>query len=467
MKKPLFLILIFYGVVATLTIVFFNGTGDAGDSVLHFLFAKYAPAHPGLFFDMWGKPVFVLLAFPFAHFGFGGIKVFNALTTLLTITLTYKTADALQIKSPYAGALLIIFMPLYYILTFSGLTEPLFALFVAAGLFLAVKQKMAAGAIFISFLPFVRSEGLVMIGVFVCYLLVKKQWKILPFLLFGSGLYSIAGYFVHHDILWVFTRIPYASLSSPYGSGDLLHFVRQMFYVVGFPVYALFVVGFFSLIINAFRSRIRAELHLLVLLGFSCFFLAHTLFWYFGIFNSMGLKRVLIGVMPLIAIIALVGFNQLTEGGVLGKSSMSRIVSQLVLLGAVIIFPFTAGPAAVNWNRDMMLAKDQQVAISTAKVVKSGAAAGCRILCGHPYLCEALEVDWFDTAKRIDLTRANLACRKAGDIIIWENWFAVVGSAIGKPELDATAGLKNIFDTIAMDSGHEIHFSVYGVSGAH
>ena len=460
MKKSLSLILICYTAIAALTIVFLDGTGDAGDSVLHFLFAKYAPVHPELFFDMWGKPVFVLLAFPFAHFGFTGIKVFNALTSLLTITLTFKSAEAMPIKNPSVGALLMIFTPLYYILTFSGLTEPLFALFVAAGLFLAVKHKYAAAAIIISFLPFVRSEGLVMIGVFSFYFLFIKQWKIAPFLLFGSVLYSMAGYFVHHDILWVFTRIPYASMNSPYGSGDLLHFARQMFYVVGFPVYFLFLVGFSGLMI-------RAELHLLVLLGFSCFFVAHTLFWYFGIFNSMGLKRVLIGVIPLIAIVALHGYNLLTEDVFSGRSRKFRIILKSVILGAVVIFPFTAGPAAINRKRDMMLAKDQQVALATARIVNTTALAGYRLVCGHPFICEALDVDWFDKSRRVDLTRINLAGRKPADIIIWDNWFAVVGSDLHKQDLDATAGLKCLFDTTALDHGHEIHFAVYGDSGCH
>ncbi len=461
MKKSLSLILIFYTVIATVTITIFNGTGDAGDSVLHFLFAKYAPAHQALFFDMWGKPVFVLLAFPFAHFGFTGIKIFNALTVLLTIALTFKTGEALHIKNPSVGALLIIFTPLYYILTFSGLTEPLFALFVAAGLFLAVKHKYQAAAILISFLPFVRSEGLVLMGVFGFYFFCIKQWKVLPFLLLGSVVYTFAGYFVHHDILWVITRIPYASLSSPYGSGGLLHFARQLFYVLGFPVYLLFIVGFLRLIIGAFRKKKRTEVDLLVLPGFIFFFVAHTLFWYFGIFNSMGLKRVLIGVMPLVAIIALFGFNLLTEGGFAGRNSIFRTILRNFIIGAVAIFPFTAGPAAVNWKEDMMLAKDQQVALATAKIVKARVAPGCRLVCGHPYICEAMDVDWFDKKRRVDLTRVNLAGRKPADIIIWENWFALTGWAIRKPELDSAAGLKCIFDTIDPDHGHEIHFSVY------
>ena len=89
MKNIIYIVLFIYIVIAVLTIIFFNGTGDAGDSIYHYLFAKYAPIHPELFFYHWAKPVYVLLASPFAQFGFTGIKIFNALVSLTTIFLTY------------------------------------------------------------------------------------------------------------------------------------------------------------------------------------------------------------------------------------------------------------------------------------------------------------------------------------------------------------------------------------------
>ena len=41
-KNLLIYFSLFYFCLATLTIYFFDGTGDAGDSIAHFLFAKYA-----------------------------------------------------------------------------------------------------------------------------------------------------------------------------------------------------------------------------------------------------------------------------------------------------------------------------------------------------------------------------------------------------------------------------------------
>jgi hypothetical protein len=57
----------------------FEGTGDDGDSVLHYLFARWAYVHPEHHFQQWAKPIFVLLAAPVAQFGFQAFKIMNVM----------------------------------------------------------------------------------------------------------------------------------------------------------------------------------------------------------------------------------------------------------------------------------------------------------------------------------------------------------------------------------------------------
>jgi len=460
MKKIIYVLLFLYAIIAALTIIFFNGTGDAGDSVFHYLFVKYAPAHPELFFNQWAKPLFVLLACPFAQFGFYGIKIFNAIASLTTIFFTYKIAQELNIKNAILSAVILIFTPLYYILTFSGLTEPLFALIIAVCIYLAVKQKYIATSLILSFLPFVRSEGLIIIGVFALYFLIKKQWKAIPFLLFGSLVYSIAGYFTHHDFLWIFNKIPYARLSSQYGSGQPFHFVFQLLYVVGVPIYILFWVGFLSIIRRTIRKKITPEEQILIFLGFLCYFIAHSLFWYFGIFNSMGLKRVLLGVMPMISIITLQGFNFVTED-IFPKKRIPKMIIQGLFVTYIVIFPFTNNPAAIRWKRDMMLSKDQQSAVESVKFIYNRKGMDSHILYAHPYLSMVLNVDCFDKYTKLGITLRDIDLMKPGNIIIWDNWFAVVESHLKKEELDRDVSLTNIYNSKVDDEDREILYSIY------
>ena len=452
--------LFIYAIIATLTILFFDGTGDGGDSIQHYLFAKFAPLHPQLFFNHWAKPVYVLLVSPFAQFGFIGVKVFNAIVSLLTIFFTFKIAQKLNLKNAIIGALFLIFSPLNFALTFSGLTEPLFALFISISIYAILKHKYIAACLIVSFLPFIRSEGLIIIGVFGFYLLLKKEWKLIPLLLFGNVVYSIAGFFVYNDFLWVFTKIPYAHLSSTYGSGRLLHFIEQLIYVIGVPIYILFLIGVISIVWKSVKKKTTLELQILVFLGFLSFIIAHSLFWYLGIFNSMGLKRVLIGIMPLISIISLKGFNFITED-VFKNKRIPKLITQGLLIAYIVIFPFTKNPAAINWEKDLKLSKGQQSAIQVADYITQNIGTDHRFIFAHPYLSEVLKIDHFDSNKRMELTQDFMNHLKSGDIIIWENWFCVVEHGVKKEYVDNISELNNLYNLSVKENGGEILYSVY------
>jgi len=460
MKNLIWYFLFFYVIICAFTILLFDGTGDSGDSITHYLFARYAPAHPALYFDHWAKPLFVLLASPFAQFGFMGIKVFNAFISLLVIFFTYKASLSLGIKNAFLAPVLLVFSPLFYILTFSGLTEPLFALLTILGIFFCSRQKYIAAAVIISFLPYVRSEGLIIIGVFVLYFLYRRSWKIIPCLFAGSVFYGVAGSFVHRDLLWVFTKIPYAKLSSVYGHGRLLHFVEELINVTGVPIYCLFWLGIFSLVVFLFKKCFSAELHILIFLGFLCFFIAHSLFWYLGIFNSMGLKRVLIGIMPLIVLIALQGFNFITENRNWLKDPYKKAF-QAALLVYILIFPFTPNPSAIQWEKDMMLNSDQKLAIQTVKFIRETKKINRPLLYNHRYLSIPLEVDYFDPKACKQISRESIAEMKPGDLLIWDNFYTRIESGLSKSALDSMPQLKpsGIYKT--NERGREIIFAVF------
>lgn len=452
-----------YVVFACLMILFFDGTGDTGDSVLHYLYARSAPIHPELYFDHWGKPVFTLLASPFAQFGFVGIKVFNSIVILITLYLTYKSVVALELKRPIIALLIIMCSPLVILLTFSGLTEPLFALFTIWGLHLVTKNRVLLACIVISFLPFVRSEGLIIISAFGLYLLVKRHWKLLPWLLCGHVAYAVAGVFYYEDILWVFTKIPYASTTSIYGNGELFHFVGQLPYVIGIPSAILLVVGLQVLLLQLVQKKFSSEIHAIVFYGFLSYFVAHTLFWYLGIFNSMGLKRVLIGVIPFIAIIGLIGAKTIID--VFQKTKHGSLIATVVIVSLVVIFPFTKNPAAVHWDRDMKLSDDQKAAYKMCVLVeeyRSNTSKQGRLIYLPPYLSLALDIDHFDESEHINInTELVQKYLRKGDIIIWDSWFSVVDAGVDREMLDNHPNLQLIKTTTGMIKDVEIEYAMY------
>src|SRR6185295_3758723 len=106
---------------------------------------------------------------------------------------TYYVAKNLKIKYAEFAFIFIFFAPLFFKLIFSGLTEYLFALFLITAIYFALKEKYFLSVIIISFLPFVRSEGLLCMGVFIVYLLALKKYRFIPYLLIGHIIYSVIG----------------------------------------------------------------------------------------------------------------------------------------------------------------------------------------------------------------------------------------------------------------------------------
>ncbi|MES2284471.1 MAG: hypothetical protein V4547_02200 [Bacteroidota bacterium] len=478
-----------YFIIIVLVAINTVGTCDSGDSVTHFLFSKYAFQHPGNFLNHWAKPLFVLLSAPFAQTGFIGIKLFNCIIAAFTAWFSYKVAKK-NYKNAWLAAVFFCFTPGYFIHIFSGLTEPLFSLIIMLGIYWLLDNKQLLAVCVISFLPFVRSEGLIIIGVFAFYLLINQQYKYLPGLLFGHFFYSIAGVFYYQDLFWVFTKIPYIDSSGKYGSGNLSHFIIQFNYILGIPLYILFGLGLVKKSIDLFANKkkdtfslpiFRAET-LLVYGLFFAFFTAHTLFWYFGIFESMGLKRVLVGIVPLAAIIALNGFNFITgifdrkvlsgqhstQGSPidthsnkhLKRSNLSTILA-IVFAGFVIVFPFVPNPASVNWKRDLSLSADQALIGDAVNFIRSDFPEKTFIYYTHPYVSLLMNRDPFNGKYNHDLQNFAVQAHPSHYLVIWDNWFSTIENGVSLEQLKADNRLKLLKSFQTIDKGREIQVVVF------
>lgn len=442
------LLLLAYAGLATWLIVRYDGTGDSGDSVMHYLYARHAPAHPALFFDHWAKPLFVLLAAPFAQAGFIGMKVFNALASATTLMATYGIARKAGLRMPVLAPVLLLCAPQFLVLTFSGLTEPLFAFGLAWCLLLSMRGQDRAAALILSFLPFVRSEGLIIIGVFALYLLLTRRARILPLLFVGSVAYGLAGWPVHGDPFWPFTAIPYARLSSTYGSGTPWHFVEEFVQVLGVPGYGLFVGGLLSMTVRLVRDRRPEALHLPVACLLA-FVLAHSLFWWLGIFNSMGLGRVLVCVAPIAAVVALHGLERLVAL-VPERPVWARRCSITALVAYVLIFPFTPNPAAIVPERELALRPDQLLAIRTVHAVRPLMQQGGRVFSAHPMFPLLLDIDPFDPQVHVRTSPQLLEQLRPGDLVLWDGWFCPVETGVSEEMLER-GGLFKVVGSDTVD----------------
>lgn len=413
-------------------------TGDTGDSLAHYMFSRYAFKYPAFFLHHWAKPLFVLLSAPFAQFGFKGIMVFNCLCATLTSLLTFYIARDLKLKNTWLVFVFMFFAPLFFKLIFSGLTEYLFGLFLIAGIYFANKSKFITAIIVVSFLPLIRSEGLIIVGVFGLYCALTRKFKLIPLLAVGQLIYTIVGAFYYKDLLWVFNKIPYASLSSAYGIGHLFDFVHRLNYVIEKPLYLLLGIGTLALMYSWFKTGFKEQNDIKIILIFGSFlglFVAHSIFWWKGIFNSMGLPRVLNAVIPEVVLICLIGMDVITEK--IRSLAMRRLVITLTVI-IICVYPFTPRAEGVVYGKQLFVVEENELVGEQVipYLEKEFPDYHNRVLYFfHPYISLKMDIDFFDPKQRRETQKALTDTVSANSVIIWDDWFTATEGGMKEERL--------------------------------
>ena len=317
-KKILFFLLIGFFIFFFCLSYFAEATYDSGDGIRHYLVSRYCWHHSDLLLYSWGKPFFSIISSPFSQFGLLGINVFNILCGIGSAFFAYKIAKQLKLNYALLIVPFLLFTPIYFPTLNSGLTEPFFGFILITSIYLMFKEKYLWACILISFLPFIRTEGDLVLPLFFIILIYRKKILISPLLAFGTIVYSIIGLFYFHDFFWIINQNPYNGANRAfYGSGPLLYFVKGYNYIWGSALTLLLVAGlvavvyggFLSLKSKALRASKLPEEFFLIYGSFAIYFVAHSIMWWKGLANSLGLIRVLAAVIPCTALVCLRGFN--------------------------------------------------------------------------------------------------------------------------------------------------------------
>ncbi len=321
-----------------------EGFEGGADAVCHWMISRDAPSDPMLFLDQWNKPLFTVLSAPFAQFGLLGMRIFSALSGILTGIVLYRLSKKYLAALAWLPAILLLLLPQYFTLLTSSMTEPLFGLFLALFLLAVSEQRFGWAAIVAGILPFVRQEGMALIPIAAAVLVYARKARKLPLLALGTAVLAVVGWVVSGDRLWILTSFPYGSASSDiYGHGDLLHYLRYYKELFGIPITVVFSLGAVFLLGLA-TKRIRArvpfssfELAILSAFAFSVlFFSAHSFIWWKGMRGSLGLIRVMACMAPAMALVAAFGISELLSFRYLRHKAAKVTVLTVFLAGSVL-----------------------------------------------------------------------------------------------------------------------------------
>lgn len=347
-KEKTFSYLIFGLASIFLIILYFFTEGNYGgtDNFNHYFIALTAWQEPHYFLDAWGRPLYTILSAPFALLGYEAVKLFNVALGILTAWFAFLIAKRTHLRPSWMVILFVAFTPVYLITLYTALTEILFSFVLVLAIYLFFRSSYVASAIVISFLPFARTEGYFLIPILGLALLMKRQWRALPFLAFGFLFFCFIGSFYYHDFFWPITKFPY-----PVGHGheiykehgSLWHFLVTRDFIIGLPLELLFLAGVIQLGRELFAKTLPARKEavffmVLLLFPFLTYLAFHSILWWKAMGGSMGLVRVMAAVMPLAALVAMKGYAAIDV--VFGKLSWLRILFALLVIYFLVRAPF-------------------------------------------------------------------------------------------------------------------------------
>lgn len=451
-KKLLYGWMFLWLLAAICGLFFIDTTGDNGDGIMHYFFARYAHLHPENFLDPWAKTGFTLLAWPFAQFGLKGMMLMNIFFTLINMWLVFKVAEKLGIKNPLVASVVMSLSTSYFVLMYSGLTEHAFSFILMLGIYWLAHHRWVAGTLILSTLPFFRQEGYIILLSLVPFYFVENKIKMIPLLASAFFMVAMAGAIKYSDVFWIIHSNPYSN-KAPYGSGSFFTFFNYLYYHHGLINLCFFVAGVVVVLFFPKTSSGGNRYATILLIGFPflAFFMTHVIFWYWGLFHSMGLGRVLNCVVPLFAIIGAIGFSKLVA---LVPNRWST-VAIVFLLALILVFPFVPSPSNINFKKDFTK-KDFDVKIEEACTYTQINYPNRYIYFGQPLIPFLLNKDPFDKTVCSELIHLGDENPKQGALLFWDRGFTQNNSGISEEGILSDQRLIKLLDIDLEENNNRI-----------
>lgn len=434
--------LLFVSVVYVYFILILDGVLDEGDAITHFQISMASWSDPGLFLHHWGKPVFTLLSSPFSQAGFTGLLIFNALCGSLVGYACWRILIRSGIPAAWAVIIPVAFTPVFITSIIAGHTEISFAAVLVTAIWLVFKERPILGALIVSFLPLVRTEGFLIIPCFGLLFLLHRNWRAVLALGAGCALYSLIGWGYYGDLFWIITENPYRGAEGIYGSGNLWHFFDHRQALIGDVLSILFVLGLAGLVTGIIRKQVKLLDHwlLIVLAPLIIFVAFHTYAWYTGSFGSLGMLRVIACIAPLIGLIAM-NVMRLYE-----VVSPNNSAIRATIIGVLVVVLMARVPFSMRQKLNPPKTQIAGMMDEVGNWWESSNYTEGVVFTYHPYLAFEMGIDRYDTTvvKDINWLQHDPPSEKvaSGDIIFWDAHFCPNEGGVSLDHLMNDPGLK-------------------------
>lgn len=402
---------------------------DTGDGLAHYFISKNSISHPSDLLNHWGKPIFTMLSAPFAYHGFQAYVFFNILIFALTLFVGNRIFKHFKIDSILTALFPLVLLGSldYTANVLGGMTEVLFGFFVLLAGLLALKKRWLWFALLISIMPYVRSEGQMLLPLASILLIFNGALLYIFVFAIVFIVFSNFGWSVYGDYWWYFTHNPYQGAAEIYGQGNWFHYLTNWHLHLGLPGLLLLIVGMIFFIKRVRQKTYSTEKTITSLYFGVIYFgiiLVHAYLWANGKSGALGLSRLAIHGLPGLVLICILAID---------AAEMKRWFTP-VFTGAMMIISVLCirdYPFVYDQPFPKKAMPDERAVLDATDAVLNylGENAAGKVYYYHPLIAYRANVNLKDHSgrfvqKSFGLFEAEFADLKNGDLIIWDSHFA-------------------------------------------
>lgn len=308
------------------------------DDLTHLQFARWARQHPRFLLSEWGRPGFTVLYFLPAQLGWTAARLFSGLLTAATAWIAYRIGRRMDLPAAPLIPALLWLQPLTFALSYTTLTEPVLAFYLALAILLHMRGNVRLSAVIVSLCVVTRHEAVIFLPIWIWASWGRKGSLASAWLLLWAP--------IAHNML-SFLALGTTSLAmffAPkptdyYASGGWLTMAARWLEAAGPALIMLAAAGG-----PALWRRRGGNLCIIVA---AAYFLAHTLIYRFGLFASGGYGRFLVPLGPVLALAASASLSQVVSA-VKTRRVSNRTVGRLRWGGGRVILTCLALWAAAE-----------------------------------------------------------------------------------------------------------------------
>lgn len=405
------------------------------DSCTHYLYARFAFQEAHFIVNIWGRPFCTgLYALPALIGGREGVRIASMLVAVVVALLTMSVAKRQGHKYPVLALLFVLGQPLFFLHSFSELTEVPFALLVAVGLLAYQRRWWWLLAIVASIMPTSRPEGFGVLLVAAIGLCMHRRWFCLLALPIPFLLWNYAGWIVDYRQgdwwKWVSNNWPYAAESN-YPPGPLLYFVGLLPILSSPLVFPAMLVGWAQSWMIGMREGLYGlfdsddEAHHrrveLIVAGFPfCVLVVHSLLYWYGRMASNGELRYMLVAVPMWGLLAGRGWGWLFDRFRFRHVLLCGAVAVLLPFGANFYYPVVPIKYDQNWIETREIAQwYQETPLKQAYP---------RLMVAHVGVFYFLDLSPTAVGKVVHWEKIHVDANPPGTMLIWDDIYGLYNS---------------------------------------